>query len=105
MTVVWGPSEREPESRAHVTNPRLVIEVLSPSTEESDRGEKLEHYRQVAALEGIVLVDYQRRKVQVWARASGGWEATEHSAGATIELRCVGCSLSAPEVFAAVDAA
>jgi len=47
VTVVWGEAERDPESPTTIVNPRLVVEVLSDSTTDYDRGEKLQHYRQV----------------------------------------------------------
>jgi len=39
-----------------VTNPSVIVEVLSPSTEAYDRGEKREHYQQIASLREYVLV-------------------------------------------------
>jgi Uma2 family endonuclease len=41
--VICGEPERDPSSPTHVTNPTVVVEVLSTSTEEYDRGEKREH--------------------------------------------------------------
>lgn len=43
VTVIGGASERDPESPSHVVNPKVVVEVLSPSTEAYDRTEKLQH--------------------------------------------------------------
>jgi Uma2 family endonuclease len=105
VTVVCGPSERDPESRTHVTNPKVIVEVLSPSTEEYDRGEKLEHYRQVPSLEAIVLIDYRERRVDVWSRRPAGWEMTTHRSGGTLRLAAIPCSLSIDEVYAAADEA
>ena len=45
VTVICGKSERDPDSPTHVTNPKVVVEVLSPGTEDYDRGEKLQHYQ------------------------------------------------------------
>jgi Uma2 family endonuclease len=42
VTVVCGPYETDPDSPTTITNPRVVVEVTSDSTEEYDRGEKLE---------------------------------------------------------------
>ncbi len=50
VTVVCGASERDPHSPTHVVNPKVVVEVLSPSTEAYDRTEKLQHYQQVPSL-------------------------------------------------------
>jgi Uma2 family endonuclease len=41
---------------------------LSPSTEDYDRGEKLDHYRQIGSLEEVVLVHHDERKIVVWRR-------------------------------------
>src|SRR5690606_31274388 len=58
VTVVCEQLELDPDDpKGHtVTNPKLLVEVLSPSTAEYDRGEKLDHYRQIESLEVILLV-------------------------------------------------
>src|SRR5204862_6984472 len=61
VTVVCGPLERDPESRSTVLNPRAGGEVTSDGTEAYDRGEKLEHYRQNAGLEAVVLASHRAR--------------------------------------------
>ncbi len=68
VSVIRGPWERDPESARTVVNPAIVIEVLSPSTAASDRGEKLEHYRRIPSLRAIALVASDRRDVEVWSR-------------------------------------
>src|SRR4051794_9504008 len=45
--VICGEVARDPTSPTHVTNPKVIVEVLSTSTEEYDRGEKREHYQQI----------------------------------------------------------
>mgnify|MGYP003827017317 CR=1 FL=1 len=45
VTVVCAHAELDPEHRHTITNPQLVVEVLSPSTAAYDRGEKLAHYK------------------------------------------------------------
>src|SRR5262252_2208809 len=47
LSVVWGREERDLDDRLSLINPVVLVEVLSPSTEEYDRGEKLEHYRRI----------------------------------------------------------
>ena len=50
VTVVCGPSEYDPASASAglptITNPRLIVEVLSPTTANDDRGDKFDGYRQ-----------------------------------------------------------
>jgi Uma2 family endonuclease len=61
-----------------LTNPTLVVEILSPSTAEHDRGLKLSHYRQVASLTDVLLVDSTQRLVDVYRRdPDGGWTMRE----------------------------
>lgn len=101
VTVICGPSERDPESPSHVTNPKLVVEVLSPGTEEYDRGEKLEHYRQIPSLETVVLVDYRRPQVDLWRREGPEWLSSSAGPGDEVEISSIGCSLSVDEIYAA----
>jgi Uma2 family endonuclease len=83
----------------------VVIEVLSPSTEEYDGAEKLEHYRQTASLDAIVLVDCRERRIDLWSRRASGWEVTMYRAGETLRLESIRCELSVYEVYAAADGA
>lgn len=95
-SMVCGPIEGDPAdpTNATITNPTLVIEVLSPSTEEDDRGNKWQHYQLIASLQEYVLVSQSHPRVERYRRlASGGWEywdATEGRvqllSGATLDL-------------------
>ena len=101
VTVVCGPSERDPESSTHVTNPTLVVEVLSSGTAKYDRGEKLEHYKQVPSLRAVVLVDHEREQLEVWCRSSGGWSSKPFGPGEVAALEAIGCVLAVDDVYAA----
>ncbi|TMQ14517.1 MAG: Uma2 family endonuclease [Deltaproteobacteria bacterium] len=77
-----------------ITNPTLIIEVLSPTTEQYDRGEKWEHFQRIPSLQEYVLVSQSKPRVERYRRlATGGWEydvATEGTvqlvSGAVIDL-------------------
>ncbi|MBX3234113.1 MAG: Uma2 family endonuclease [Labilithrix sp.] len=56
-----------------LTNPIVVVEVLSPSTESRDRGVKLEAYKQLVSLEDYVLISQKERRVEVHHRIDGEW--------------------------------
>lgn len=101
VTVVCGKSERDPESSTHVTNPKVVVEVLSPGTEEYDRGEKLQHYQQVESLDAIVLVDFRSPLIELWTRQGEGWVKTEYRAGQTVAIDAISCELPVAPVYAA----
>lgn len=99
-SVVCDPVERDPDSPTHVTNPRVVIEVLSPSTEEYDRDEKRLYYQKLASLREYVLVAQDRRCVEVFSRSDAdGWTRSIHRAGDTARLASVGCEIDVDELY------
>jgi Uma2 family endonuclease len=79
LSVVCGPLERAAEDQNAVVNPTLLVEVLSPSTEEYDRGEKLRHYQQLSSLQAVLLVALETRRVTLVRRTPTGWAATDHA--------------------------
>ena len=71
-TIVCGEPERDRESPTHITNPTVIVEVLSPSTEDYDRGEKREHYQQLESLQEYVLLAQSRLRVAGFLARRGG---------------------------------
>lgn len=67
-SLVCGAIERDPDDRHAVTNPALLVEVLSDSTAEYDRDEKFSHYRRIPSLRDYVLVSQHERRVEVYSR-------------------------------------
>ncbi len=90
-TIAGDPAD---PSGATITNPMLIVEVLSPSTEQDDRGNKWQHYQLIPSLQEYVLVSQSHRRVERYRRlASGDWEfhdATDGSvpllSGASLDL-------------------
>jgi Uma2 family endonuclease len=68
VTVICGPWLRDPEDERTLLNPTVIVEVLSPSTEAYDRGEKLEHYKRIPSLLACMLVTPDRREIETWTR-------------------------------------
>src|SRR5687768_8027125 len=56
------------------TNPVVVVEVLSDSTRDYDRGEKLERYKSIPSLRHVLLVEQHTVDVEHWFRTERGWE-------------------------------
>jgi len=102
VSVVCGKVETTKESPNVVTNPTLLVEVLSDSTEAYDRGEKFAHYRRLSSLREYVLVSQHKPQIEVFRRNEGGrWElAEEAGAGERVALTSVGCVLVVDEVYA-----
>jgi len=76
-SLVCGKIEGDPADPlgATITNPRVIIEVLSPSTEADDRGAKWLHCQLIPSLIEYVLVSQSEPRVECYRRqASGAWE-------------------------------
>lgn len=88
-----------------ITNPTLIIEVLSDSTKDYDRGEKFEHYRTLDSLAEYVLVAQDKIHVEQFTRrVEGGWLLTETNRRAgTLSLTSIGCELSLTEIYDGID--
>ena len=105
VSVVCGPIERDPEDRAAITNPSVLVEVLSASTEGYDRGAKFAHFRELPSLCDYVLVSQYERRVEVYSRdAQGLWVLREARAGGEVPLSAMnGASLVIDNVYEGVE--
>lgn len=105
VTVICGPPEVDPESAHVVTNPTVLVEVLSDSTEAYDRGEKfVAHYQKIPSLRQYVLVSQREARIEVFHRNDdGSWTLHVHRRGDTAALTSIGCSLAVDEVFDEAD--
>lgn len=100
LSVICGKLERDAEDAHAITNPVLLVEVLSDATEAYDRGEKAAHYRRLASLKEYVLVSQHELRIEVFRRNEAGrWELFEARAGERVALASVGCELEVDEVY------
>ena len=101
VTVVCGQLETDPaDPRGNtVTNPLVLVEVLSPSTEEYDRGEKLAHYQRIPSLAEIVLIAHNDRRLEVWRREGDRWTLDVFRADERAQLASIGSELAVAEVY------
>ncbi|WP_020394299.1 Uma2 family endonuclease [Thiolinea disciformis] len=101
LSVVCGEMQFEDEHSDTFTNPSLIIEVLSSSTEGYDRGAKFAHYRRLESLREYILVAQDRISIERYTRnEQGQWllsEATELDQ--TLQLEAIGCELSLQAVY------
>ena len=72
--MVCDPIERDPAdpNRTTITNPTLIVEVLSPTTEQNDRGDKWQHYQLLPSLQEYVLVSQSQPRVEHYRRLTTG---------------------------------
>lgn len=98
------PATANPASTTELTQARLVIEVLSPTTQQFDRGAKLQAYKMLAGLQHIVLLS--STEAAAWACTcdeAGLWSEIEPwPHGTVLALPGLGVSLGWDEVYAGV---
>jgi len=100
VSVVCGPVVPAPDDPNAITNPILVVEVLSPSTEAYDRGEKFEYYWRLPSLQAYVLVSQFTPRLEVYERTATGWALTEAGAGERVAIPALGVTLDVDAVYA-----
>lgn len=107
ITVVCGKFEPDPNDPGggSVLNPKLIVEVLSPSTEGYDRGEKFDGYRQIESLEEYVLISQSSAHVQTFLRQKEGLWLFDASAGieGTAKLKSLSLEIPLTEIYAGVE--
>ena len=97
--------EREVASidRNAITNPSLLVEVTSNSTEDYDRGEKLNHYKQCPSVKAVVFVSHRRPQVTVVSRNDRAWDTREYRASEQVEVRALALTFAVDELYAGVS--
>lgn len=100
LVVCDGPRFHVDDPRS-LTNPRVICEVLSPSTEAYDRGQKFQSYQTLESLQEYVLVEPQQMCVEHFLRRAGDqWLLTRHRGEAAIvALPTLDVSLPVAELY------
>jgi Uma2 family endonuclease len=85
--------------------PRVVVEVLSPTTRDFDTIDKLDEYKTVESLERIVVIEPNAPEVIVWERGEDqSWrKAVRHGLGEAIEMPEIGVMLPLKEIYDGVE--
>ena len=105
VTVVCGERQFADGRRDVLLNPTLVVEVLSPSTEAYNRGDKAKAYRQLASLREYLLIAQDRPHVEQYTRqADGRWLLSEaDQLEAVVHLASIRCDLTLADVYEGVS--
>lgn len=104
VTVVCGAVESQKVERngrvlgEALLNPTIIVEVLSDSTEEYDRGEKFAHYMKIHSVREYVLVSQNTPRIEVFRRPERGhWRRDEARSGETIVV--LGATVHVDEIY------
>ncbi|MEO8611343.1 MAG: Uma2 family endonuclease [Chloroflexota bacterium] len=101
LVVVCEPPDFDDNHGDSLLNPTLLMEVLSPSTEQYDRGDKFESYRALNSLQEYLLLTQNRPHIERYDRqVDGTWVLFEVSGlDTTLELPSIGCTLALADVY------
>ena len=106
VVVVCGEPVPEDNVFDTLLNPTVIVEVLSPSTETYDRGEKFEHYQQIASLKDYILISQDKVHIEHYCRQETGWLQTEFAElEDVLSLRSIDCELRLQDVYRRVEVA
>jgi Uma2 family endonuclease len=105
IVAICGEARFLDEHNDTLLNPSFIVEVLSPTTEAYDRGEKAWHYRQIASLAEYLLVSQDRRHIEHYVRqADDQWLLSESDdLQDVINLPSINCALAMAEVYDKVE--
>lgn len=95
VAVVSGELEFAEHRKDTITNPILIAEVLSDSTEDYDRGTKFALYRNIRSLRDYVLIDQKKVHIEHFFKNGGVWQLQEYfDLDESLPLRSVGVEFS-----------
>ncbi len=104
LTVICGRIEQDPRDKQGVTNPTVIVEVLSPTTESRDRIVKFDKYRRLRSLRDYVLVTQERNRVEHYARNDdGSWTYRDLGDGDTLRLTGAPAEVAISELYEGVE--
>jgi Uma2 family endonuclease len=99
--VICGEPEFYEGRNDTVTNPLVIVEILSDSIKNYDRGEKFKFYRTLPSLREYVLIDQYSMHVEQFAREeTGKWILTEYQgAAAVLKFSSIGFEVAFRELY------
>lgn len=105
VMVICGERQFHDSRRDVVTNPILIVEVISDSTEAYDRGDKFRHYRSLQSLRAYLLLSQYRMQAELFLRQPDGtWSLSSYQdPSEAIPLRVVEAELLLAEVYDKVE--
>jgi Uma2 family endonuclease len=105
VSLVCGQPQHEGSRRDIILNPKVVIEVLSPSTERYDRGQKFHFYQHIPTLDTYILVAQELPLIEQYVRQSDReWlYSAAHGLDAKLSLPTIECELALADVYDLIE--
>ena len=87
-----------------VHEPRVIVEVPSPSTARADRTDKLDGYRRLTSLETYLIVDQHRRRVdRHWRDRDGSWQWEQYLVDGSVPIPRIDVPLTLDEIYEGIE--
>jgi Uma2 family endonuclease len=104
-TVVSGKPEFADRDNDTLSNPKLVVEVLSPTTRNYDLGDKTRLYWQIPSLTELLLIEQDKVWIEYWTREVGGKWDRQLLLGLheSIRIAALECEIPVAEIYAGVE--
>lgn len=101
LTIVCGKIETLNDDKWNITNPSVIIEILSPSTKSYDRGTKFGLYRDIPTLKEYILIDSESIIVEAFIiNKDNHWQLTEHQTQAeTLYIKTIDLSIPLSDIY------
>lgn len=103
LSIACGKAEFD--SDGILTNPVILFEVLSPSTEAYDRGEKFQRYKQISSLREYVMIAHKKPQIDVFFKTDAGFWRIDSYAGLddVMELRSLGIQIKLADIYRRIE--
>jgi Uma2 family endonuclease len=105
VVVLCDKPQYDDKQKDTLLNPTVIVEVLSKSTKDYDRGEKFKHYRSLQSLSDYVVITEYNIHLEHFARQTdGGWLLKEtNNIEDSIKLDSIGCQMQLADIYANYD--
>jgi len=103
VVVVCGEPRFQNREVDTLLNPAVIVEVLSPTTEAYDRGDKFRHYRRIDSLREFVLISQDRMMVERYTRQGKDWVLSDMTdPDQVLKLESIGCQIPLGRIYAKI---
>lgn len=104
ISIICGEPETLNNDNLNVLNPAIIIEILSPSTKNYDRGEKFKLYRDIPTLKEYILVDSESIHVEIFRlNEAGHWELEEYKLeGEPLNIKTINENIPIGDIYEGV---
>jgi Uma2 family endonuclease len=100
LSITCGGTQPASDDELAITNPIVLVEVTSNSTERYDRGKKLGYYKTIDSLREILIVSHREPWLTLYRHANdGSWAVIEAHGGESVTLESVGPTLNVDDVY------